>query len=114
MSNFLPERKQGGGQYIWCFRPRRIPDQNRHPFLSEDMTIHRMQNCLTAGLVVVTVSLMLAATAWGAIGIDVSTSESQGSATNSVSSVCFFNIIGKRVAACLRCSRQQRVTPTRL
>ena len=56
-----------------------------------------MQNCLTAGLVVVTVSLMLAATAWGAIGIDVSTSESQGSATNSVSTSAFSTSSGNEL-----------------
>jgi hypothetical protein len=55
------------------------------------------RNCLSAGLLIVTVHLIVTLTAWGAIGIDVSTSKGQASATNTVSTSAFSTSFGNEL-----------------
>ena len=55
------------------------------------------RNRLTAGLLIFTVSLIVTATAWAAIGIDVSTSKGQGSPSNTVSTSAFSTSSGNEL-----------------
>src|SRR3984957_4130735 len=57
----------------------------------------KTRSCRRPALLVVTVSLIVTSTAWGAIGIDVSTSKGQGSATNSVSTSAFSTSSGNEL-----------------
>jgi hypothetical protein len=57
----------------------------------------KTRSCRRPALLVVTVSLIVTSTVWGAIGIDVSTSKGQGSATNSVSTSAFSTSSGNEL-----------------
>src|SRR3984893_17877416 len=54
-------------------------------------------DCHTSTLRTLVVSLILTAAAWGGIGVDVSTSKGQGSATNSVSTSAFSTSSGNEL-----------------
>src|ERR1700674_2462114 len=61
------------------------------------MTMLCTPSCRPRTLLILLVNLIVAAPAWGAIGVDVSTSKGQGSATNTVSTSVFSTSLGNEL-----------------